>query len=246
MKRGQRDGVRTNLLAIGADRVRVSVPLSTVAPSVITVARPSTIAAHAGKTIMLASVLPMALFYATLSLAGLAAAIVATSVWYYAGVAIRWRRKHKIVGATALGAALMTVRAAVGLWTGSAFIFFLQPVACTVATATSFAVTALAGRPLFERLAHDFVPVPDALSDRLRAHRFFRSASLLWALMYAVNAVGTVWLLTTSSLGAFLLLKTLLSPALTGATLAVTGLLLHRLLRRENIRLRWTAATAAA
>jgi hypothetical protein len=215
-------------------------------PSVITVARPRAIAAHAGKTVLFASVLPMTLFYAVLAWAGLSAAILATSAWYYVGVAIRWRRKHRIVGATALGAILMTIRAAVGLWTGSAFLYFVQPVACTVATATSFAVTALAGRPLFERLAHDFVPVPPPLAERLRANRFFRQASLLWALMYCVNAVGTLWLLTTSSLGAFLLLKTLLSPMLTGATIAVTGLLLLRLLRREGVRLRWAPAAAPA
>lgn len=246
MNRAPDGAAPTNVLRFAADRVGVSVPLATVAPSVITVARPGQIAAHAGKTLLLASVLPMGLFYGTLAVAGLSSAIVITALWYYAGVAIRWRRKRKIVGATALGAALMTVRAVVGIWTGSAFVYFLQPVACTVATATSFAVTALAGRPLFERLAHDFVPVPDALSERLHAHRFFRSASLLWALMYAINAVGTVWLLTTASLGSFLLLKTLLSPALTGATLAVTGLLLYRLLRREGIRLRWAAAAPAA
>jgi hypothetical protein len=118
-------------------------------------------------------------------------------------------------------------------------LFFLQSVAGTVATATSFAVTALAGRPLLERLTHDFVPVPPALSERLRATRFFGYASLLWTLTYVVNAVGTVWLLTSSSLGAFLLLKTLLSPLLTGVTIAITYLLFRRLLHREGVHLRW-------
>jgi hypothetical protein len=212
-------------------------------------AHPRAIASHAARTVLFASVLPMAVFYAALSIVGLNAAIVLTLCWYYAGLVVRRLRKRPILGATMLGAVLMTVRAGVGLWSGSAFLYFLQPVAGTVATATSFAVTALAGRPLLEHLAHDFVPVPAALSEQLHGNRFFGYASALWAAMYVANAAGTVWLLTNSSLGAFLLLKTLLSPLLTGATVAVTVLLLHRLLRREGVRLRWPGrgepATAA-
>jgi hypothetical protein len=215
---------------------------------VIDMAHPRAIASHAARTVLFASVLPMAVFYAALSIAGLNAAIVLTLCWYYAGLVVRRLRNRPMLGATMLGAVLMTVRAGVGLWTGSAFLYFLQPVAGTVATATSFAVTALAGRPLLEHLAHDFVPVPAALSEQLRGNRFFSYASALWAAMYVANAAGTVWLLTNSSLGAFLLLKTLLSPLLTGATIAVTVLLLRRLLRRDGVRLRWPGrgeATAA-
>ncbi len=207
-------------------------------------ARPSAIAAHAARTVLLASVIPMGVFYATLSTLGLSTAILVTAGWYYAGLLIRLVRRRPVLGAAVLGAGLMTVRAIVAFWTGSAYLYFLQPVAGTVATATSFAVTAMAGRPLLERLAHDFVPVPPSLSEHLRASRFYGYTSMLWALMYAVNAIGTVWLLTSSSLGAFLLLKTLLSPVLTGATIAITYLLLRRLLRRRGVRLRWSPRVA--
>ena len=54
-----------------------------------------------------------------------------------------------------------------------------------------------------------------------------------------VNAVGTVWLLTSSSLGAFLLMKTLLSPVLTGLAIAISYLLFRRMMHREGVRLRW-------
>lgn len=211
---------------------------------VIDMAHPSVIAAHAARTILIASVIPMGVFYAAMSTLGLSAAIVTTVGWYYAVLLLRLIRRRPVIGAAALGAGLMTVRATVAFWTGSSFLFFLQPVAGTVATAVSFAVTALAGRPLLERLAHDFVPVPPALSRRLRATRFFSYTSLLWALMYVANAVGTVWLLTSSSLGVFLLLKTVLSPVLTGATIAVTYLLFRRFMRREGVRLRWQPRVA--
>lgn len=214
------------------------VPFETPA-HVIEVGRPSAIAAHAGRTVLFTSAIPMALFYATMSTLGIRAAIMVTLGWYYAGLLRRLFTRRPILGAAALGAGLMTVRAAVTFWTGSAFLFFLQPVAGTVATATALAVTAIAGRPLLERLAHDFVPLPPALSERLRSSRFFAYTSALWALMYLVNAVGTVWLLTNSSLGGFLLLKTLLSPVLTGATIGISYLLFRAIMHRQGVRIRW-------
>ena len=221
--------------------------MSVSAPAcVIDMARPSTIARHAARTVLLASIVPSVVFYVTLRTGGLSWAIAAALTWYFGVLATRRLRGRPIAGAAMLGAALMTTRAALVFWTGSAFLYFLQPVAGTVATATSFAVTALAGRPLIERLAHDFVPVPPDLSERLRRGRFFHHTSALWACAYAVNAIGTVWLLTYSSLGAFILIKSLLSPLLTGSTAALTFLLFKRWIRREGIHLTWTHLGQAA
>jgi hypothetical protein len=220
--------------------------LVTAQPHVIQMGCPRAIAKHAGRTLLVASIIPMGLFYAALSVLGLRAAIITTLAWYYGGILRRLFTRRPLLGAAALGAGLMTVRAAVTFWTGSAFLYFLQPVAGTVATATALAVTAIAGRPLLERLTHDFVPMPPALSDRLRASSFFALTSALWAAMYLVNAVGTVWLLTNSSLGGFLLLKTLLSPTLTGATVGVSYLLLRWVLRRDGVRIRWQQAVVTA
>lgn len=213
---------------------------------IIHMARPGALLRHAARTVLLASVIPMGLFYGALSLAGLTPAILVAAGWYYAGLMLRLLHGRPLVGVVLLGAALMTVRAVCGLWTGSAFVFFLQPVAGTIATATCLAATALAGRPMIERLAHDFVPVPDALSERLHATRFFAYTSWLWAIVYVVNALGTVWLLTSSSLGAFLLLKTLLSPVLTALAIGLTWLLFRAVLRREGVSLRWQPRAAPA
>ena len=207
---------------------------------------PRAIAKHAARTMLTASIVPMVLFYAVMSVSGLRAAIVATVGWYYLGLVLRLIRRRPVIGAAALGAGLMTVRALVTFWTGSAFLFFLQPVAGTVATATMIAVTALAGRPLLERLFHDFVPVPPALSERLRAGSYFRYASALWSVAYLINAFGTVWLLSNASLGGFLLLKTLLSPLLTGATVGASYLLFRRVMANEGVHVRWRPAHVAA
>jgi hypothetical protein len=205
-------------------------------------APPRAIALYAGRTVLFASVLPMAVFYLVLTVAGLSAAVAVTVSWYYAGLLVRVGRRRPLMGAVCLGAGLMTVRAVVTFWTGSAFLYFLQPVAGTVATATAFAVTALAGRPLLERLMHDFVPLPGPLADRLRANRFFGYTSVIWTLVYLVNAAGTVWLLTNASLGGFLVLKTVLSPVLTGSAVVVSYLLFRWLMRREGVQIRWQHA----
>ena len=47
--------------------------------------------------------------------------------------------------------------------------------------------------------------------------------------MYGINAAGTVWLLVYSSLNSFVLMKTLLSPLLTGVAIAATYLVLRRI-----------------
>ena len=211
----------------------------------IDLAPPRVIAAYAGRTVLFASVLPMGVFYLTLSLVGLPPAVAVTAGWYYVGLLLRFARRRPVVGAALLGAGLMTVRAFVTFWTGSAFIYFLQPVAGTIATATAFAVTALAGRPVLERLMHDFVPLPGPLAERLRANRFFDYTSLIWSVVYLVNAAGTVWLLTNASLGGFLVLKTVLSPVLTSVAVASSYLLFRALLRREGVQVRWQRRPAA-
>jgi hypothetical protein len=93
---------------------------------------------------------------------------------------------------------------------------------------------------------HDFVPLPGPLADRLRANRFFDYTSLIWAAVYLVNAAGTVWLLTNASLGGFLVLKTVLSPVLTGTAVGASYLLFRWLLRREGVQIRWARVGAEA
>jgi uncharacterized membrane protein len=197
------------------------------------------IATQAGRTVLTASVLPMGVFYLSLMIAGLHTAVLATVGWYYGGLLLRLARRQPLLGAALLGAALLTVRALVTFLTGSTLIYFLQPVAGTVATATAFAATAIAGRPILDRLAHEFCPLPTELSRRLRQRRFFTRLSVVWSLTYFINAAGTVWLLTSSSIGGFIVLKSVLSPALSGTAAAVSYLLFRRALRREGVRVRW-------
>ncbi len=203
------------------------------------------IAKKALTTALLVSLVPMALFYTSLSLFGLRPAVLAALGWYYGGVLWQVVRRKPVLAAGLLGAGLLSIRAVITLLTGSAVIYFLQPVAGTIATATVFAASALAGRPALDRIAHDFCPFPAELSAELRAARFFSRLSALWSAIYFVNAVGTLWLLVSSSLAGFIVVKSVVSPLLTVCTVGVSYVLFRIAVRHRNVRIRWSGSIPA-
>src|SRR5579875_340004 len=182
-------------------------------------------------TVALVSALPMAVFYLALSLYGLRAAALATVSLYYGALLLKVLRHKPILAAALLTAGLLSIRTVIMFLTGSAFIYFLQPVAGTVALATVIAASALAGRPVLDRLAHEFCPFPAELSAHLREQRFFSRLSTVWAATYLINAVGTIWLLRSMSVGRFVILKSVLGPALTITAVAASLLYFHLAMR---------------
>jgi len=189
--------------------------------------------------VLLVSLLPMAAFYVTLNLFGLRTAAVTTASLYYCALLARFVRRKPVLTAALLTAGLLTLRTLVVFCTGSAFLYFLQPVIGTVAVATTFAASALAGRPVLDRLAHDFCPISSELAGELRQARFFDWLSVVWATTYGVNAVGTVWLLTNASLNGFLVIKAVLGPVITLLAGVGSFLLFRWTMRRQQVRLRW-------
>jgi uncharacterized membrane protein len=194
---------------------------------------------HAATRMFLVTLLPMGVFYLTLSLFGLRAAALVTASLYYAALISRMVRKQPVLAAALLAAGLLSLRTVVVFMTGSAFLYFIQPVIGTVAVATVFAATAIAGRPVLDRLAHDFCAFPAELSHRLRQARFFTVLSVVWAVTYAINAVGTVWLLTNASLNGFILVKSVLGPAITLVAAGASYVAFQATVRRQNISIRW-------
>ena len=189
--------------------------------------------------VFLVSLLPMGVFYATLTLFGLRPAALATAALYYAGLLSRVVRHKPVLAVALFTAGLLSLRTIVVFCTGSAFLYFLQPVIGTVAVATVFAASAVAGRPVLDRLAHDFCPFSPELSTQLRQARFFSVLSLVWAITYGINAVGTVWLLTNASLNGFIVIKAVLGPVITLAAAVTSYLTFRWTIRRQNVRLQW-------
>jgi hypothetical protein len=195
-------------------------------------------------TLALVSALPMTVFYVTMSLYGLRPAALATVGVYYAGMLLKLVRHKPILAAAVLTAGLLSIRTVVMFLTGSAFVYFLQPVAGTVALATVIAASALAGRPVLDRLAHEFCPFPAELSAHLRQQGFFARLSGVWAMAYLVNALGTIWLLRTMSVGGFVVLKSVLGPALTIVAVAASLLYFHVAMRNQHVHINWRQQAA--
>jgi hypothetical protein len=189
--------------------------------------------------VVLVSLLPMAVFYTTLTMFGLRPAALVTAALYYAGLLARVVRRQPVLAAALFTAGLLSLRTITVFCTGSAFLYFMQPVVGTVAVATVFAASALAGRPVLDRLAHDYCPFSAELSTQLRQARFFSWLSVIWATTYGVNAVGTVWLLTNASLNGFIVIKAVLGPVITLGAALTSYLVFRATMRQQNVRLRW-------
>jgi hypothetical protein len=134
---------------------------------------------------------------------------------------------------------LLTARTAVAFATGSAFIYFLQPTLGTFLVAGLFLISVPLGKPLAERLAHDFCALPASLMANVRVKRFFLRISLLWAFTYIVNGSTMMYLLTQRSLNTYLMFRSFVSLSLMITTVSISVAYFFFSLRNEGIILRW-------
>jgi uncharacterized membrane protein len=202
----------------------VKVPLNPPLP----VPRLTALARHATPHLLEATLIPLALFYGGLQLFGLWGALVAALVWSYTSLLRRLVARRRVPGILLLGIIGLTARTALALVTGSAFLYFLQPTLGTGLVATVFIGSVVLGRPLAQRLAADFVPLPESLLAHDGVRRFFRRISLLWAGVFLANAGISLWLLVSQSLSTFLWTRTLVSIALTAGAVAISTLAFRR------------------
>ncbi|WP_067184222.1 VC0807 family protein [Microtetraspora niveoalba] len=186
---------------------------------------------------------PLAVFYAALSLIGLNGALAAAMAWVYLGMLWRVVRRRRVPGTMALTAVAITAQAALGLWTGSAVVYFIQPEVGTICLGLILLATIRLRRPLLARLAQDYVHLPAFVLTHERVRQFFVRVTLLWAFVLIANSAGNIWLLLNESIGGFLLLRTVAMVAITGLAIAVSVWGFRRALR--HLRLDTPAAPAA-
>ena len=197
------------------------------------------LARHALPAIVEGSVIPLAIFLLAFHLLGLRGAIVAGLLWSFGNVARRSLTGRRVPGIVLLGALTVTVRAVLGLATGSAFVYFLQPTLGTALVGGLFLVSVGAGRPLALRLAGDFLPIPDGFAEHSHVRRFFGQITLLWAATQLTTAAITLWLLLTQSVETFVIAKSVVALSLTIAAIALSVLWFRRSMPRHGIFLRW-------
>ncbi|HEY8527501.1 MAG TPA: VC0807 family protein [Acidimicrobiales bacterium] len=167
------------------------------------------------------SLIPLVLFYGTLRLMGVWAALLASLGWCYVGLGRRVVTRQKLPGLLVLAALGLTARTVIAFASGSVFVYFLQPTLTTVAVAGAFLLSVPAGCPLAKRLATDLFPLPDSLLARPAVERIFARITLLWGAINLLNAAVTLALLLLVPLETYVLSKAAITAVVT-----VSGVLL--------------------
>lgn len=182
-----------------------------------------------------ATLVPTVLFIVVVALTGPVAAMATVLVWGYGAIGRRLLFHQRIPALLVLATAGLTVRSVIGLASGSTFAYFVQPVATTVALAGIFAGSALLGRPVIARLAHDFVPLHPEVADRPAITHLFVGLTLLWAGVHLLTAATTFGMLVTLPVPLFVALKTVASMSISVAAIAITIVMALRTARREEL-----------
>jgi hypothetical protein len=155
--------------------------------------------------------------------------------WTYVAVARRLVMGRRVPGILLLAAVTLTARTAIAMASGSVVVYFLQPTLGTALVAGAFLLSVPLRRPLAERLARDFCPIPTGVLKHERVRQFFLRITLLWAFTQLANAALTLWLLLSQSLATFLVAKTLVSWGLTGGAIVVSTIWFRRSMTRHGI-----------
>lgn len=158
-------------------------------------------------SLLIAVIVPAAVFYGVFVLAGVWTAIVAALVWSYGAIAWRAVTKRRTSGLLILVAILLTGRTALSALADSTWLYFLQPVISDGFIAVLFLLSLASARPMVARLAGDFYPMDRELAARPRIRRLFRNLTILWAVLELTKASMTLWLLQTQTLDTFVLVK---------------------------------------
>lgn len=205
-------------------------------PMTFEIPRLRAMARHAFPNVFEATLAPLALFYLAIWTVGVWGALGIALAWSYAAITLRLVRRRRMPGILVLGALAMTVRTVIAVMSHSVFIYFLQPSLGTVTVAGAFLLSVPAGRPLAQKLASDFCPLPDLMHEHPGIRTIFARISLLWGFVYLTNAAVTIWLLLSQSLTTFLLVKTVASMGLTGAAIGFSTWWFIRSMRANGVQ----------
>ncbi|MHB8670641.1 MAG: VC0807 family protein [Acidimicrobiales bacterium] len=197
--------------------------------------RLGTLARHALPHLVESTLVPLALFYGFLWLVGIWTALVVALGWSWVAVARRVLLRRPVPGLLLLGTVGLTARTVVAFASGSVLVYFLQPTLTTVVIAGAFLLSVPAGRPLAERLAADFLPIPPELLRRPCVRKVFVRITVLWAGVNLFNVAASLALLLLAPLAAYPLTKTAVSAAVAAVAVALSTRWFRQTLRRHDL-----------
>ena len=199
---------------------------------------------HALPNVVEGKVLPVALFIGLLQVSGSTSALIGSLLFSFAALARRRLRREEVTGILILTTVGLLARTIAALATGSLLVYFLQPTITTALVALTFVASVLIGKPLAERLMADVCPVDDETRAHPHLRRFLSHLSLWWAFTSAVNFSITLWVLLNQSPTTFVLVKSILGPLTTTATLGVGFLWFRTVMARSGTQVVFAPAAA--
>jgi hypothetical protein len=182
-----------------------------------------------------AALAPAALFWATLVLFNFATAVITAMAWMVAAMGWRWATARPVSGLLVLALLVLTIRTTLGLATGSAFFYFIQPVFADIVVAAVFLGSLWSASPIIARLAPDFYPLDAGIIARPRMRGLFRHLTLMWGLVILVKAALTYVLLESLTTADFVLVKGAAIAVLTIVAALVTICWAVTIGRREGL-----------
>jgi hypothetical protein len=192
-------------------------------------------ARHALPNIVEGKLVPLAIFLGFLQLVGSTSAVLAALAWSLGCIGWRLATRRKVPGLVVLSAIGLSAKTVLAVATGSMVFYFLQPTITTALVGAAFLVSVPLGRPLAERLAHDFCPFDPQTAGHPHVRRFFVRLSVLWAFTSITNACITVWLLLTQPVTTFVVVKSVLGPAAAGVAIATAAVWFRVTARRDGL-----------
>ncbi len=189
--------------------------------------------------LLVATIIPLSLFYSVSAAAGMKAGIIASLSWAYLMLGHQIVTTRRMSGLLMITAFTLTVRCVTWVIHQSTFTYFAVPVAETIGMGALFVVTLALGRPLLVSLARDFVP---SLGDHLshdKHQRLVRHLSCAWGIVYLGSASTSAFLLLTQNIHWFLLLHQMSGWMWTG-----TGLVFSFLYGRRHAKELFAVATS--
>jgi hypothetical protein len=202
--------------------------------------------AHAIPVVFEGVIGPIAVFYLALLVAGLHGALIAALCWSFAAFMRRMLRGERVSTVLMLDLVLLTIRTTVAYLTGSAMLYFIQPMAWSLLVAFVLIGSAIARRPFTQRFAQDFCPFDSTVLSRPRVQRFFVQVSLLWAGVLIANTAIVLWLLLSSSLATFVLERTGVAWTLTAFAVVCSIRGFTATMRRDGVKVQWGTSAVAS
>jgi intracellular septation protein A len=201
---------------------------------------------HASKHVFETALAPLVLFYILFNLTDLTGGLLAALGWALAALGWRLLLRAPIPTVLLLTTGLLVVRTVIGFATGSSFLYLLEPSLQNFLIAFVLLVSLPFERTFIAKLADDFCALPPALTRNARVQRFFRRVSVLWALVFTINGLATLWTLAQATLDGFLVVATAGSFTLVGLAAVASLVWFRRELRNAGIQLRFGRRPAQA